>query len=698
MRICGDYKVTVNPVLQVDQYPVPKAEDLFATLAGGQKFTKLDLSHAYQQVLLSKDSRQYVTINTHKGLYQYNRLPFGIASAPAIFQQTMEKLLQGIPRVTVYIDDILVTGKSDQEHLHNLNLVLERLHQYGLRLKRGKCSFMEPLVRYLGYLIDKEGLHTTPEKVQAILRKPVPKDVKQLRSFLGLVNYYGKFIRNLSTIVQPLNRLLCRNTPWKWSDECQDTFETLKERLASSEVLVHYDPALPLKLDCDASAYGVGAVLSHIFPDGEERPIAYASRTLTETERGYAQVEKEALSLVYGVKKYHQYLYGRKFLLVTDHKPLLTILGPKKQLPTLAAARLQRWAVLLSAYQYDIEFRATDKHCNADGLSRLPLPPTQSKVDVAPASVFNLTQIASLPVDAEDLRRATKDDPLLSRVLTYLQRGWPSNVDSELKVFASKKAELSVEAGCMLWGMRVVVPQACRKAVLDKLHASHPGIVKMKSLARIHVWWCGIDKDIEQLVRECSACQSVRNAPSTTYLHPWAWPDGPWKRVHMDFAGPFQGSMFMVIVDAYSKWLEVVPMASTTTEKTLEVLRSMFARYGLPDQIVSDNGPQFTASDFEEFCKRNGVKHIRTASYHPASNGEAERFVQTFKHSLKASKNNAGTLHDKLFRFLLRYRNTPSSTTGVTPAELFMKRPLKTRLDLLRPQLRSGVEGKQISC
>ena len=273
-------------------------------------------------------------------------------------------------------------------------------------------------------------------------------------------------------------------------------FRNTEGKLTSSEVLVHYNLELPLRLDCDASAYGVGA---HIFPDGEERPIAYASRTLPKTERGYAHIEK--LSLVYGVKKYHQYLYGWKFLLVTDHKPLLTILGPKKQLPTLAAAQLQRWAVLLSAYQYDIEFRATEKHCNADGFSRLPVPPTQPKQDVAPESVFNLMQIASLPVDAETLRRATGEDRVLSRVLTYVQRGWPSTVDSEFKVFVSRKTELSVEAGCLLWGMRVVVPQTCQKVVLDKLHASHPGIVKMKSLARIHVRWCGIDQDIEQLVR-----------------------------------------------------------------------------------------------------------------------------------------------------------------------------------------------------
>ena len=405
IRICGDYKVTINPLLKVDQFPVPKAEDLFSTLAGGKYFSKLDLTNAYQQVVLDPASRQYVTISTHKGLYRYHRLPFGVSSAPAIFQQTMEKILQGLPMVVVYIDDILITGRTKEEHLQNLSQVLARLSEYGLKLKKQKCYFLEDSVEYLGYVIDSNGLHATPAKVEAILNAPSPKNVTELRSFLGLVNYYGKFIKNLSTLTHSLNALLQKKVVWNWSKQCQKAFEELKSKLASTEVLAHYDPDLPIKLDCDASAYGIGAVVSHVLPDKTERPIAYASRTLTSSEKNYPQIEKEALALVYGVKKFHQFLYGRHFILVTDHKPLTAILGPKKGLPTLAAARLQRWAMFLSAYQYDLEFRTTDKHCNADGFSRLPISTPSASDDIANVcSIFNVNQVAILPVDSSQLR------------------------------------------------------------------------------------------------------------------------------------------------------------------------------------------------------------------------------------------------------------------------------------------------------
>jgi len=232
--------------------------------------------------------------------------------------------------------------KNDSEHLATLEKVFDRLHQWGLHLKKTKCEFMKHSVQYLGYVVDAQGLHTSPDKIQAIKEAPQPKNQQQLRAFLGLVNYYGKFLPSLSTTTYPLNQLLQHNSKWSWSKACESAFQKLKRRLSSKPILAHYDSTLPLKLACDASPYGVGAVISHVMPNGEEKPIAFGSRTLSKAERNYTQVEKEALAIIFGIKKFHQYVYGRKFLLVTDHKPLTTILSPRAGLPALAAARLQR--------------------------------------------------------------------------------------------------------------------------------------------------------------------------------------------------------------------------------------------------------------------------------------------------------------------------------------------------------------------
>ena len=345
VRICGDYKVTVNPVLDVDQYPLPRPEDLFATLAGGKFFSTLDLSHAYNQVVLDDGSLKYLTINTHRGLYQYTRLPFGVASAPSVFQKMMDTILQGMDGVICYLDDILVSGRTEEEHLTNLRKVLERLQEHGIRAKRAKCTFLKTSVQYLGHVIGADGLHATDTKIEAIVNAPSPKNVTELRSYLGLLNYYGRFIPNLASLIHPLNKLLRHNMTWRWTKSCRDAFKSTKEKIVSPNVLIHYDVARPLRLAADASAYCIGAVISHVMDDGSERPIAFASRTLMPSERNYAQVEKEALSLVFGVCKFHSYLYGRKFTLITDHKPLTSILEPKKGVPPIAAARLQRLGV-----------------------------------------------------------------------------------------------------------------------------------------------------------------------------------------------------------------------------------------------------------------------------------------------------------------------------------------------------------------
>ena len=253
VRICGDYKVTVNRAAKVDKYSIPRIEELFASLSGGKTFTNLDLSHAYLQVPLDDESRQYVTINTHKGVFEYTRLPFGVASAPAIFQLVMENLLQGIGRVCVYIDDILVTGATEKDHLHNLTQVLQRLHKAGMRLKKDKCAFMLPSVSYLGHVISEEGLHTAESKVQAVVKAAEPRNVTELRSFIGMVNYYGKFIPNLATTLSPLYLLLQKLTPWRWGSKQRGAFRDIKELLRSGRVLTHYDDGLPLILACDAT-------------------------------------------------------------------------------------------------------------------------------------------------------------------------------------------------------------------------------------------------------------------------------------------------------------------------------------------------------------------------------------------------------------------------------------------------------------
>ena len=361
VTICGDYKATINQSVEDEPYVLPTTQDLYISLVSSKVFSKLDLSHAYAQLNVDKESQEYLTISSHKGLYSYFKLPYGVKSSPKIFQAKMDQILQGIEKCVCKQDDILVGGNDWQENFKILADVLDRLHKYNLHLKLSKCEFLKPELVYLGLKISAIGLQPVEDKINAVTKAPTPRNVSELRSFLGMVQCYHSFLPGLATMLAPLHKLLQKGTKWEWTHDCQKAFETCKEGLASDSLLVHYDLN---RLACDASSDGLGAVVSHITDDGQERPIAYASRTLSSSERNYAQIEREALSIVYGVKKFHQFLYGRKFTLVTDHQPLPALLGPKVAIPTMAAARMQRWAIVLSAYDYQIEYRRSEKHSN----------------------------------------------------------------------------------------------------------------------------------------------------------------------------------------------------------------------------------------------------------------------------------------------------------------------------------------------
>ena len=388
----------------------------------------------------------------------------------------MDTVLQGIPGVIVYIDDILVSSKDNESHLRSLEEVFVRLEKHGFRLKQEKCAFLLSAVEFLGHWHS-----SSPRQSGSHDRGASPDQCHPTSIISGFAQLLWEIYPQSVHTLHPLNALLRPNIKWNWSPECAKAFQEAKDHLTSARVLTHYDPDLPIAMAADASAYGVGAVISHVFPDGSERPVAFASRTPHASKRNYSQLDKEALSLVYGVKEFHQYLYGRKFTLFTDHQPLTSILGPKKGIPSLAAARLQRWAVLLSAYDYVIRYKSTHSHGNADGLSRLPLPSETTSSDPDSASTFNIGQIQALPVTATAIQTATRRDPVLSRVFTYVRDGWPNQVEKELQPFSTRQLEISSEGGCLLWGLRVIVPKALQPATLKALHETHPGISRMKT-------------------------------------------------------------------------------------------------------------------------------------------------------------------------------------------------------------------------
>ena len=694
IRLCGDFSVTYNKCAEPSKYPIPKLDHFASCFRGCSYFSKLDMSQACHQVPVHPESQKWLTVNTHLGLFVFTRIPNGIHSAPAEFQMIMDKTLAGIPKVVCYLDDILIGGSDVEDHADNLKLVFDRLSDAGFKLNKNKCTFQQKSVNYLGHMIDSVGLHPTQDKISAVKCAPAPTNVTQLKSFLGLIMFYSRFLKNHSTILAPLNKLLQKNVVFVWTKVENDAFIQAKKLLVDSHTLVHYNDSLPITLACDASAYGIGCVLSHNI-SGEERPIAFASSTLSTAQKNYSQLDKEALSIIYGLKRFHQYLYGRNFTIITDNKPLIHLFKPSAPAPMQAAARLQRWSLILASYDYSIQYRSTVNHSNADSMSRLPLPAEWSPPEENVNCMFFVDDIVS-DLNHVNIGKCTLKDRLLSQVYRYVKYGWPESItDKDLLLYKNKYSELSIEDNCLLWNTRVVIPDVLRKFVLKELHDTHPGITHMRMLARSYVWWPNIDNAIENTVSTCDICQSMRNEPAKSHTHPWTYPSHAWSRIHVDFAGPISNQMYFVIVDAYSKYPEVIKMSSTTSEATINVLRCVFSRFGYPETLVSDNGPQFSSFDFSKFCIDNGINHVTSSVHKPSTNGQAERVVQVLKSAAKQSKLTGESLHTLLPRFLLRYRITPHSTTLRSPAMLFFGRSLRTTLDLMVPSVRNTVESKQ---
>uniref|UniRef100_A0A1Q3EU21 RNA-directed DNA polymerase n=1 Tax=Culex tarsalis TaxID=7177 RepID=A0A1Q3EU21_CULTA len=697
IRICGDYSTGLNAALQPHQYPLPLPEDIFAKLANCKVFSQIDLSDAFLQVEVDERDRHLLTINTHRGLYLYNRLAPGVKNAPGAFQQITATMLAGIPGASCYLDDVIVGGATQEEHDRNLKAVLQRIEDYGFTIRLEKCSFGKNEIRYLGHIIDSRGLRPDPAKIEAITNMPPPTDVSGVRSFLGAINYYGKFVPNMRMLRYPIDKLLKADAKFVWDSECQQAFEKFKQILTSGLLLTHYDPRQEIIVSADASSVGLGATISHKFPDGSVKVVQHASRSLTKAEQNYSQPDREGLAIVFAVTKFHKMIFGRRFLLQTDHAPLLRIFGSKKGIPVYTANRLQRFALNLLLYDFSIRYISTDKFGDADVLSRLINQHVRPEEDYVIASIrleedirsVAAESINALPLSFSAVAKSTQSDPLLRKLYRYVLEGWPKAkvADPEIRRYQIRADALTVVDGCILFAERLVIPAQHRKRCLEQLHRGHPGMVRMKQIARSYVYWPSLDDDIVSYVKACQPCASVARSPPHSPPVPWPKAAGPWQRIHIDFAGPINGDYFLIAVDSFSKWPEVVRTQRISALATIAILRRMFAQLGMPTIIVSDNGTQFTSAEFAEFCASNGIHHTTTAPYHPQSNGQAERFVDTFKRAVKKISEGRGTIEEALDIFLLTYRSTPNrcAPEGKSPSEIMFGRKIRTCLELLRP-------------
>lgn len=686
LRICLDPR-NLNKAIKREHHIIPTAEELISRLEGKQVFSVLDLKDGFWQVPLDEQSADLCTFNTPFGRYKFLRMPFGIASAPEVFQKRNLNLFDDIENVEVYFDDVIVTGRNEQEHDLTLAKVLDRAKENNVKFNPEKFQFKVPEVKYVGQIISKEGIKADPQHIKAITDMEAPTDKGGVRRFLGMVNYVSKFIPNVSTITSPLRNLLKDKVDFNWFAEHENAFKQIKSLLSSSTVLKVFNSSKEAIIQCDSSKDGLGACLIQ-----EGHPVSYASRSLTETEQNYAQIEKEMLAMVFAVQKYHNFVYGKKFLIQTDHKPLTNIVT--KPLCNIST-RLQRMLLKLLKYQYDVEYIKGSEMYLADTLSRAYI-----KDDVTDdPEMLNVIHVItkSLPLSERRVSqfvRETQKDSEMTKAIEYCKKGWPgsrSNMSFDLKQYYKVRENLYVNEGLFFFNNKLVVPKSLRQEMLELIHESHFGMVKCKARAREILYWPGMSKDIELLVGRCEVCEKFSKQNAKEPLLPHEPPNRPFEQVGADIM-EFGHKYYLVVVDYYSKWIEVSLVANKTAMEVIGKLKCIFARYGVPKYLICDNNP-FNSFKVRKFAKDWDFEHKFSSPRFPQSNGMAERAVGIVKNILRKTNDiNVG---------LMEYRNTPLSDLNLSPAQLMFNRRLKTKLPmtdkLLKTQINKNVKPQLVA-
>ena len=717
LRCCVDYRA-LNEATVKDSYPLPRIDDTLDALVGAKWFTTLDLKAGYHQIGMAEEDMAKTAFSCGGGLWQWRVMPFGLCNSPATFERLMERVLSGLHWKTlmVYLDDVIVFGKTFEEELQRLREVLQRMRDANLKLNPKKCRLFKKEVEYLGHIVSRHGVRTDPGKTSTVKNWPTPKNRKELRSFLGLCSYYRKFVRGYATIAAPLHALTKEKQNYMWDEACDQAFKQLKTALTSAPILRYPDPEREFVVDTDASNHGIGAVLSQV-EDGQERVVAYYSRSLTAPEKNYCVTRKELLAVVEAVRHFHHYLYGTSFIIRTDHSALQwlkTLKDPEGQ--------LARWLARLGQYDFKIYHRPGAKHLNADSLSRRPCDqdckhcqrkePVQELHCRAAETTDPQRDSDSRSEDSVQVMQRSDDD--LAPIITYKEQGegkphWEevTSAGAVTKRYWAQWETLRVQNGILqrCWESTdgksrrwlIVVPSKMREEVMTEMHGSvtggHFGIKKTLMRLRARFYWIGMRRDVSEWCRVCEACASKKGPQSTPQAPLQIRNAGaPMERIAIDITGPLRMSSsgnryILVVMDYFTKWPEAYPIPNQEATTVARVLvDEFFCRFGVPYELHSDQGRNFESKVFQECCNLLGIRKTRTTPLHPESDGMVERFNRTLGQELaKRCRDSQDDWDVNLPTILMSYRSAEHESTGYTPAQLMLGRDLRLPVDLMMP-------------
>ncbi|MES9884237.1 MAG: RNase H-like domain-containing protein, partial [Sedimenticola sp.] len=700
-RFCVDYR-GVNRVSRLEVFPLPRLDDMLDSIgeSSASYFSVCDMSAGFWQIPLCPSTAHKSAFIIHNGIYEFKRMPFGLANNAMSFQMVMTQVLRGLAwKIAMcYIDDILVFSKNLTDHLAHLQAVFDRLRSANLKLKPSKCRFATREVKYLGNIVTKSGVKVDPAKTKAMTDFPRPKNQHDLRSYLGLCNYYKRYVKGYSTIASPLYHLLKQDVDFTWTDQCEESFQNLKIALTSAPVLAYPDMNKQFILSCDASGTAISYILGQKDSQNREHPIAYGGRALTVSEKKFSISERECLALVEGVRHYRHFLEHQKFVIITDHAALKWLQDLKH-----SSGRLSRWSMLLQGFQYDVQYKPGIKHQNADALSRRNYPECDTEnaenwdlsslftTEVSQPAIVTLeyagqqqvytTPGEPVPIYSTDKQAADQDQlttlisdrlqelkdlqsdcPDLTPIKKYLDLGeLPADQQRAIRIVAESEQYI-VDNGILyhLWDQRarkipkplrmkrqLAVPTTLRLEILENCHDSvtggaHQGFDRTYTTVSSSYYWPRMYTQIKDYVKSCTQCQQAKRPvqPTKAPLHPLP-SVATFERWHIDILGPLTKTSdnyqyILLCVDSFSRFVEAFPLKTQEATEVADILyKDIICRYGAMTSLVSDRGTNFMSKVVSELCKVMDIKRLHTSPYHPQTNSTCERFNRTLAQSIR---------------------------------------------------------------